>query len=63
MSFLETNKKMVGLKILPFLLYLVYKILNSYNNMAKGGEFSFSVDIYCDATKPFNDTHTIIYDE
>ena len=22
-----------------------------------------SVDIYCDATKPFNDTHTIIYDE
>lgn len=31
--------------------------------MAKGGEFSFSVDIYCDATKPFNDTHTIIYNE
>ena len=27
------------------------------------GEFSFSVDIYCDATKPFNDTHTIIYNE
>ena len=22
-----------------------------------------SVDIYCDATKPFDDTHTIIYDE
>ena len=33
---------MAGLKILPFLLYLVYKILNSYNSMAKGGEFSFS---------------------